>query len=311
MDSLHNRTTEKAHVLIPAATFAEADGTLVNNEGRAQHFYQVFIPVNTHIKESWRWLGEMKTMQAKASNGLKQHPDEWLAKLEATLPQFANITKVMPSHHFRINGQPIPREPHRYSGRTAMRANLGVSEPKPLQDDDSPLTYTMEGYAGIPPSSMIPYFWAPGWNSGQAVNKYQQEMGGALREENPGICLFATKNDGASQFFKDSPEAFISRPGKYLLLPQYQLFGSGELSIYTKAIEELSPGPYIALAKSDIDQLGVAEGSVVEIEAGERKYSLRVKMEKDLCNGIVLVSAGLRGMDAMSWGSWVKINLKI
>ncbi len=31
-------------MVLPAATFAEADGTLVNNEGRAQHFYQVFTP---------------------------------------------------------------------------------------------------------------------------------------------------------------------------------------------------------------------------------------------------------------------------
>src|SRR5690606_31096616 len=133
LDSLHNRTTEKAHVLIPAATFAEADGTLVNNEGRAQHFYQVFIPDNVHIRESWKWLGEMKTMKAEGTNGSQQHPDEWLEKLEATLPGFANISKVMPSRHFSINGQAIPREPHRYSGRTAMRAKLGVSEPRPLQ----------------------------------------------------------------------------------------------------------------------------------------------------------------------------------
>ena len=309
LDGLHNRTTEKAHVLIPAATFAEADGTLVNNEGRAQHFYQVFIPVNTHIKESWRWLGEMKTMQAKASNGLKQHPDEWLAKLEATLPQFANITKVMPSHHFRINGQPIPREPHRYSGRTAMRANLGVSEPKPLQDDDSPLTYTMEGYEGIPPSSMIPYFWAPGWNSGQAVNKYQQEMGGALREENPGICLFATKNDGASQFFKDNPEAFISRPGKYLLLPQYQLFGSGELSIYSEAIRELVPEAAIILSKKDAADLGAAKGTFITIGKNDFQYRLPLVIHDELCSGIVLAPAGYQGMPALPWGSWVKLSV--
>jgi NADH-quinone oxidoreductase subunit G len=306
---LHNRTTEKAHVLIPAATFAEADGTLVNNEGRAQHFYQVFMPVNTHIKESWRWLGEMKTMQAKAANGLQQHPDEWLAKLEVTLPQFANIAKVMPSHHFRINGQAIPREPHRYSGRTAMQANLAVSEPKPLQDDDSPLTYTMEGYTGIPPSSMIPYFWAPGWNSGQAVNKYQQEMGGALRKEDPGICLFANKKEGASPFFKDSPEAFIPRPGKHLLLPQYQLFGSGELSIHSKAISELVPAATIVLSKKDAADLGAANGTLITIEKNDFQYRLPLIIHDELCNGIVLASAGYQGMPAPPWGSWVKLSV--
>ena len=29
---------------MPAGTFAESDGTLVNSEGRAQRFFQVFVP---------------------------------------------------------------------------------------------------------------------------------------------------------------------------------------------------------------------------------------------------------------------------
>ncbi len=36
IDHTVNSTTKKASVLIPTGTFAEADGTLVNNEGRAQ-----------------------------------------------------------------------------------------------------------------------------------------------------------------------------------------------------------------------------------------------------------------------------------
>src|SRR5260221_14576846 len=81
LDSLHNHTTEKAHVLIPAASFAEADGTLVNNEGRAQRFFQVFMPADAAIKESWKWLWQMKALQAEAGNGQEHHPDDLLAKL--------------------------------------------------------------------------------------------------------------------------------------------------------------------------------------------------------------------------------------
>ena len=44
IDSLTNGTTARADVVLPAATFAEADGTLVNNEGRAQRFFQTFVP---------------------------------------------------------------------------------------------------------------------------------------------------------------------------------------------------------------------------------------------------------------------------
>ncbi|MGH9599462.1 MAG: NADH-quinone oxidoreductase subunit NuoG, partial [Terracidiphilus sp.] len=42
LDHLSNPTTAKANLLLPAATIAESDGTLVSNEGRAQRFFEVF-----------------------------------------------------------------------------------------------------------------------------------------------------------------------------------------------------------------------------------------------------------------------------
>ena len=218
LDSLHNATTEKAHVLIPTSTFAEADGTMVNNEGRAQRFYQVFVPSGKYIKESWKWLGQMKSLLTQSVNGLDHHPDELLDKLEKTLPQFEGITKSAPRRDFRINGQLIPREPHRYSGRTSMLANINVSEPRPLQDDDSPLTFTMEGYKGIPPGPVVPFFWSPGWNSVQSVTKYQEEVGGSLRNGNSGVKLFKENPGSVPSFFKGIPEAFTPRQQKWLVV---------------------------------------------------------------------------------------------
>ena len=58
LDYLTNRTTEQAALVLPASTFAEGDGTFVNNEGRAQRFFQVFKPVQP-IQDSWRWLGSL------------------------------------------------------------------------------------------------------------------------------------------------------------------------------------------------------------------------------------------------------------
>ena len=44
LDYLANRTTAKAELVLPTGTFAETDGTLVNNEGRAQRSFAVFPP---------------------------------------------------------------------------------------------------------------------------------------------------------------------------------------------------------------------------------------------------------------------------
>ena len=313
LDSLNNPTTQKADVLIPAATFAEADGTLVNNEGRAQRFYQVFLPDNKRIQESWKWLLKLQALRTGSANGHTFHPEDILAVCEQLLPQFSGISDAAPRRDFRINGQALPREPHRYSGRTAMLSNLAVSEPKPKQDDDSPFTFTMEGYSGMStPSPLIPFFWAPGWNSIQAVNKYQQEPGGPLRNEHAGKLLFGYKEAAAPGYFKDIPEAFVVRKDKWLLLPQYHVFGSEELSACTSGISELAPQPYIALSEKDAEPLGVVNGSLISIKVFEQAFELPVKTDAALPKGMVLIPAGLPGMPVMNWNTWVQfVSIKL
>src|SRR3546814_13962377 len=69
----------------------------------------------------------------------------------------------------------IAREPHRYSGRTAMRANQSVHEPRQPQDADTALSFSMEGYNGVGspdrPGALLPYAWAPGRSEERRVGK--------------------------------------------------------------------------------------------------------------------------------------------
>jgi NADH-quinone oxidoreductase subunit G len=306
-DSLNNTTTQNADVLIPAATFAEGDGTLVNYEGRAQRFYQVFMPANRNIQESWKWLLKLQQLKTDKTAERVYHAEDVLALCEQLMPQFTGIAGSAPGRDFRINGQLMPREPHRYSGRTAMLANLAVSEPKPGHDEDSPFSFTMEGYSGKPPSPLIPFFWSPGWNSIQSVNKYQQEPGGALRNEHSGKQLFEYKNNGTPGFFKDVPEAFMVRKEKWLLLPQFHVFGSEELSAYAKGVSELSPEPYVAMSVHDADQLGVVDGSLITIKVFEQAHELPVKTNRSIPKGVALMPAGLQGMPVMNWSAWVQV----
>jgi len=308
LDCLHNPTTDKAHVLIPAASFAEANGTLINYETRPQHFFPVFVTENDTIRESWKWLWKIKAALTPSGNG-EQHNDDLLQRLEETLPQFKGISTAVPAHDLRVHGQSIPREPHRYSGRTAMLAHHNVNEPRPPQDNDSPLAFSMEGYPGIPPSSIIPFFWAPGWNSEQSVSKYQEEPGGALRYDAPGIRLCEQSAPITQLPFQDIPDAFIPRPDKWRLLPQFHLFGSEELSAHSKNIGKLSPSPYIALSEWDAAQWNREDGEDIFIQLDGKQYSFPLKIQPGLRNGIVLLPAGVRGIPAAAWGSWVKLFL--
>ena len=62
-----------------------------------------------------------------------------------------------------------------------MNADLSVRDRKPENNPDAPLSTTMEGYYGAMPSALMPYLWAPSWNSNNALNKFQDEVGGPMR----------------------------------------------------------------------------------------------------------------------------------
>ncbi len=53
---------DKAHLVLSAASFAESDGTVVNNEV-APSIFQVYDPAydaKTVMLESWRWLHSLQ-----------------------------------------------------------------------------------------------------------------------------------------------------------------------------------------------------------------------------------------------------------
>ena len=177
LDHLENATSMKAELVLPAGAFAEADGTLINNEARAQRFFQVFVP-QEDMQESWRWLRDGLQATGRREFAAWGKLDDVIATLGADLPALARVADAAPPASFRMAGGKVPREPHRYSGRTAMLANIHVSEPKPPDDPDSPLAFSMEGNPDQPPSALIPFAWSPGWNSYQAC---EQVSGGNCR----------------------------------------------------------------------------------------------------------------------------------
>jgi NADH-quinone oxidoreductase subunit G len=235
LDHLINPTSSKGEITLPSGTFAESNGTLVNNEGRAQRFYQVFAP-DHDIQDSWKWIHDILAQSGRSGAVEWKDLDAVTAAMAAAFPVFKPIQNITPNADFRISGQKIPRQPHRYSGRTAMLANITVHEPKPPDDPDSPLSFSMEGYEGQPPAPLIPRYWSPGWNSVQALNKYQQEVGGPLTGGDPGKRLIEANKSTKPAYFIDVPSS--SAPGQDRPALQYRIFGSEELSACAPAIVE-------------------------------------------------------------------------
>ena len=108
----------------------------------------------------------------------------------------------MPDADFRMFNTKIPRQTIRYSGRTAMNSNVAVSEAGISQDPESPLAFSMEGQPERPPSSLVPFYWTPGWNSVQAMYTYLDEPNGSIKGGDPGVRLIEPDNIYNRQYFK-------------------------------------------------------------------------------------------------------------
>ena len=290
LDALRHATTGRAGLLLPAASFAESEGTLVSYEGRAQRFFPVCEPSEA-IRESWRWLEEVSEAAPPAAS--PRRLDDLTRDCAQSVPALQRITEAAPAADFRIADMKIAREPHRYSGRTAKDAHLDVAEPKPPQDLDSPLTFTMEGYAGRrTPPALRPYFWAPRWNSIQAVNKFQDEIAGPLQGGDPGVRLIEADPASRPEFFSAVPAAFAPHRGEWMLAPLPQIFGSEELSAYSPPVAERIAAPFIALHPDDAATLGVGPESLLEVSADTGTCRLAVRLNLGVPRGVAGLPTG-------------------
>ena len=280
-------TAKRAQWLLPGSSFAETEGTLVSAEGRAQRFFAVMAPPG-QARDSWRWLADARTEQDW------QHIDDVTQACAAACPALAGIVAAAPPAAFRIDGQKVPRQTHRRSGRTAATAHIDIHERQPPDDADSALAFSMEGDAIDAPPSLRPFSWAPGWNSNaQSIGKFQSELGGSLRDGDPGVRLFEPQPGGAMAWSTEIPEPAMAPDGLWLAIPLHHVFGSEELSARAAPIVERLPAPYVGLHPADVARLGHADS--VEIDWHGVAEVLPVRVDETLVPGTIGIPLGLPG----------------
>ena len=229
LDCISTQTIGQADIALPVSAYVETDGTFVNNEGRAQRFFQVFIPKGD-MRPAW-----LAIQQLRGST-------EWLTcedvmhEIADEIPILAPIVEAAEPREWRSSaGQKVARMPHRYSGRTAKDADMTIHERRPAPDPSTPFSFSMEGIQTQVPPALIPRFWYPGWNSVQSINKFQIEVGGALHGGNPGKRLIEPVEGGEWKTEIGERRAESSEPE----ISQPDIFGSEELSALAPAIIEM------------------------------------------------------------------------
>jgi NADH-quinone oxidoreductase subunit G len=294
LDQLITGTSERADLVLPAGTFSESEGTLVNHEGRAQRYYRV-LPPDQSVKESWRQLSELVSLSCDGRAAAWDTFDQVVRAMTDAHPVFTGIRTYMPDADFRMMNARIKRQTLRFSGRTAMNANVSVIEPRPPQDPDSPLAFSMEGAEQQPPSSLVPFYWIPGWNSGQAVNFYLDAPNGSLKGGDPGVRLINSGGGKEVTYFTLSPQETKQGQGDWLLVPVHAIFGSEELSSRSPAIAERIPRGFIRMNGRDAAKVGKHAGDVIRIHAGETWVEGNLELDERIPAGVAGVPALLPG----------------
>jgi NADH-quinone oxidoreductase subunit G len=295
LDHLTNKTAVHADLLLPAATFAESEGTLVNNEGRAQRYYKAIVN-SYQVKESWRWIDEIIKIKNQFDILSWNRFDDIVSSLVNKWPVFSKLKTYVPDADFRMLNEKIPRQTMRYSGRTAIHANVAVSEVSIPNDPDSPFAFSMEGQPQRPPSSLVPFYWSPGWNSVQAMYNDLDEPNGSLKGGDPGIRLIEPDGTADISYFKMIPTAKKLQKDEWMIVPAYQIFGSEELSSAGQTLTQRIMEPFVYLNRKDADSLGAVEGNKIRLVISKTNITLIVRIENSLKQGIAGVSFNLPGM---------------
>lgn len=307
LDHVRNPTTALGDLVLPATTFAEGSGTIISAEGRAQRYYSVMEP-DDNVRESWRWIRDMMGMVKDTRASTWFNLDAVTDDMAKTIPALQELNNFLPGADFRIIGQKIPRQPHRFSGRTAMTAHLNVHEPKPPDDPDSPLAFSMEGTTVEPPPALIPRYWAPEWNSMQSIYKYYHSAGHLPGKDQFGKRLLKSVNDAPFTFFAPPSAEKETHEGKVLFIPIYHVFGSEELSALAPGIAELNPEPYIVLNPAHVRKCGLKDAKRVGIILADLEISLSLRFDPSIPVGIAGIYTEFSGIpDAIlpAWGTLV------
>jgi NADH-quinone oxidoreductase subunit G len=174
-----------------------------------------------------------------------------------------------------------------------MHADINVSAPSPSKDTETPFAFSMEGGTVHVKPAELPVVWAPGWNSNQAINKFQDKIGGHLRGGDAGIRLFEAS--GTLPWFEEIPAVLTQEPGLWRVILLPNIFGSEELSLQSQPIVERLPVFCVLMNPEDAETLGICGGEPVEIFGPDGISLVRspVRIERTLPPSMLGVTTGL------------------
>lgn len=281
LDHLLTPTAQLADLLLPTASFAEMHCSWVNYEARVQAAISC-QPTPGDRCPAYQWFEPETNFHSLLDD---------IADSEACFTQLASL------YPNKTKDFQVARQTIRSTGRAAVNAVMEVREQQPPQDPDSPYQFSPEGASQLPDLPPA-YLWHPGWNSNEALNRFQEEINGPIRGSHPGILLFeqslSEANAGTMQSEIRLQDTCPSIPeGSIQLLPDHQIFHDEELSSYVEAIQQRTPQAVIKMCTEQAEQFNCLGAVKLSIQTRRGSYVLPLMIDDSVAAGVALVPAGL------------------
>ena len=334
LDHMVTATSSLGTHTFPAATVPESNGTLINSEGRIQRFYQVLRPAE-EVVPSWNTVGNIIAAIGQEKEGRWQHFEEVTAAIETSHPLFSGIMKVAPPAGFRLNHQSIPRMSQRFSGRNAAIKPDARNEPdrgkdlchdgelpvaqQTADDPETPFAFSMEGFTGRRPPELLSQVWAPGWNSNEAINQFQIEVGGPLHGGDPGLRIFDSNSSGLNenQFINAAIGSLPvtearEKDDTVLVCAAVEIFGSESMSRRSPALAELAPDIYLRLHSKDAGRLSLVDGCAYRVqlisETFETSLNVVIDIDNTIPGNVAVIPAGYAETRWWQQPRWMRLK---
>ena len=294
IDQFASELSRHADVVIPAASLMETEGTLVNNEGRAQRFFSVLASSDSGKMDNWRMLVSLARL-TQPDSALAQCSvyDDLVNLLAQTGGRFTDWENVAPTSEFRVAGMKMPRQSHRFSGRTSLYADQKVSENKQPVDEDSALSFSMEGSPIDRPAALNPLVWTPGWNSNEAINKFQEEINGPLKGGDPGLLLFP--QDAGTDIELNGSAADDAAPesddNKILAVAHARLFDGEALSTRAASLRQRAPRSCVRIHPDTAKRMSLPNQALVDVSLDASHWSLPLVFDDHAATGVLILPA--------------------
>jgi NADH-quinone oxidoreductase subunit G len=264
LDSQATPLCDRATICLPCADWAEAAGTVVNHEGRAQRRFAAYPDAPP---AAWRVIADLCGAEWPTLDAI-------LADMVGALPHLAPARDAAPDATASTPLGAIARAGWRQAGRTAHDRTGGVVGRAPRADRDSALAFSMEGGDGaLAPPALRTGYGVTGLHSASAAPYLIETTRGALKGGDPGLSVLAG-------FVGPDTAPAIPLSGAGLIpLPLHDPFAGDEIGRSARDLAQRILPARVMLHPDDARRLNLVEGAALTLDGAPVPATLAISAE--------------------------------